>query len=792
MKHQFNIACTFFLALGLLTMACACSSTSALSDGEQLYTGMKATRYTNYEKNPHFTATRQELDVVLATRPNASLFGSSSWRSPFPVGLWIWNAFSPGQDALSKFLVKAFGSKPVLMTNANPDLHVTVGNNLLRKRGYFNGKINYEIITSHNPKKAKLAYTVNMGHLWTLDTVRYVNFPAEADTLIQLSRSKAGVKQGDAFDVTALENERQRLATLFRDNGYYYYTKDNASFLADTVSRPGKVMLSLQMADSVENRMMKKYYVGNITINFRKQLFEQLSQSRHFRSFTVNYNGRKMPLRLGVILAGMKLKPGSLYSYDNEQQLQSKITATGLFSNSSLTWTPRDSTQGCDTLDLTVDCTFDKPYDFYVEAYGKGKTSGKYGPELIVGLTKRNAFRGGELLSFKAHGSYEWASGRSGNNTSSHISSYEYGAEASIEMPRIFNPFRRSMRKLIERAQSKASSRQAPRLRQLFYDTPTTTLKASSDVINRADFFKRHVVSGELTYNWMTSAQSSYFFSPLILTYEYMQSRTDSFIHMEERMPYLQTSMADQFVPKMSFTYTYHSPSSYHHPISWTSTVSEASNLLSLGYMAFGRKWGEKNKEMFKNPFAQFVKIETDYVKQWGLTPKSSIVAHVGGGVLWSYGNSVAAPYTEQFYVGGANSIRAFNVREIGPGKYRSENELMAYVEQTGDIKFQANLEYRPHLFGSLYGAVFLDAGNVWTMHDDEHRPNSRFYFKNALSQLAVGTGVGLRYDLGYFVVRLDWGVGLHVPYDTTRSGFYNIDNFHDAQALHLAIGFPF
>ena len=318
-------------------MACACSSTSALSDGEQLYTGMKATRYTNYEKNPHFTATRQELDVVLATRPNASLFGSSSWRSPFPVGLWIWNAFSPGQDALSKFLVKAFGSKPVLMTNANPDLHVTVGNNLLRKRGYFNGKINYEIITGHNPKKAKLAYTVNMGHLWTLDTVRYVNFPAEADTLIQLSRSKAGVKPGDAFDVTALENERQRLATLFRDNGYYYYTKDNASFLADTVSRPGKVMLSLQMADSVENRMMKKYYVGNITVNFRKQLFEQLSQSRHFRSFTVNYNGRKMPLRLGVILAGMKLKPGSLYSYDNEQQLQGKITATGLFSNSSLT-----------------------------------------------------------------------------------------------------------------------------------------------------------------------------------------------------------------------------------------------------------------------------------------------------------------------------------------------------------------------------------------------------------------------------------------------------------------------
>ena len=377
MTRQFNTICSLFLAVGLVLMACSCSTTSALTDGEQLYIGMKTTQYVNYEKNKHFTATREEMDVVLATRPNASLFGSSSWRSPFPIGLWVWNAFSPSQDGLSRFLVKAFGTKPVLMTNANPDLHVTVGNNLLRKRGYFNGKISYEILTGRNPKKAKLVYTVNMGHLWTLDTVRYVHFPADADTLIRLSQSKASVKPGDAFDVTALENERQRLATLFRDNGYYYYTKDNASFFADTVSRPGKVMLSLQMADSVEKRLMQKYYVGNVTVNFRKQMFEELSQSHHFRSYTVNYNGRKSPLRLGVILGGMKLRSGSLYSYENEQQLQSKITATGLFSNSSLTWTPRDSTESCDTLDLTVDCTFDKPYDFYVEAYGKGKTSGK-------------------------------------------------------------------------------------------------------------------------------------------------------------------------------------------------------------------------------------------------------------------------------------------------------------------------------------------------------------------------------------------------------------------------------
>ena len=138
--------------------------------------------------------------------------------------------------------------------------------------------------------------------------------------------------------------------------------------------------------------------------------------------------------------------------------------------------------------------------------------------------------------------------------------------------------------------------------------------------------------------------------------------------------------------------------------------------------------------------------------------------AHVNLGTLWAYGNSRFAPYTEQFYVGGANSIRAFNARQIGPGRYRSTQRRRSYVEQTGDIKIQFNLEYRPHLMGSLYGAVFLDAGNVWTMHYDDGRPEGHFKFKNILNEMALGTGVGLRYDIGYFMIRLDWGLGLHRP----------------------------
>ena len=205
--------------------------------------------------------------------------------------------------------------------------------------------------------------------------------------------------------------------------------------------------------------------------------------------------------------------------------------------------------------------------------------------------------------------------------------------------------------------------------------------------------------------------------------------------------------------------------------------------------MAAGRKWSEKGKNMFKNPYAQFVKIETDLRKTWQVADHAQLVAHINGGIIWSYGNSQSSPYSEQFYVGGANSIRAFNVRSIGPGRYYTNQSRLSYLDQTGDIKLQANVEFRPRIFGNLYGAVFLDAGNVWAMRDDGYRAGSKFNIKNIFKETALGTGIGVRYDLDFFVLRLDWGIGLHLPY---KSGFYNMPSFGDSQSLHFAIGYPF
>jgi outer membrane protein assembly factor BamA len=272
--------------------------------------------------------------------------------------------------------------------------------------------------------------------------------------------------------------------------------------------------------------------------------------------------------------------------------------------------------------------------------------------------------------------------------------------------------------------------------------------------------------------------------------------------------------MKDQFIPQMRYTYIYSSPFDYLNPIFWQTTVSEAANLLSLGYMIGGEKWKDKDKTMFKNPYAQFFKFETELRKTWHLSSHTQLVSHLDFGIIWSYGNSSAAPYTEQFYVGGANSIRAFTVRSIGPGSYEPPSKSSSYLDQTGDIKFLANLEYRSRLFGNLYGAIFLDAGNVWStgdytlnpddlgdLDDDDreviniwNREVSDLSFKpgKLLKHLATGTGLGLRYDMDFLVIRVDWGFGLHVPYTTDKSGYFNIPRFKDMHSLHLAIGYPF
>ena len=780
-RNSIYLFCVLFLV--------SCSMTKNIPEGDQLFTGLKAITYDDSVKHEDFAQTQEEVEAALATAPNGAIFGSSYYRLPFSWRVSVWNKYHDKDSKFAKWMTKNLGKQPVLMSWVNPELRAQVAQGVLRNNGYFNGQVGYDIIQRKNPKTAKIAYDVHPGRLYRLDSIGYFDFPADADTLIRATLDEATIHKGDPFVVSRLDAERQRISTLLRNNGFYYYQPSYASFLADTFVVDGKAQLQLRMAKDIPVEATHKWYIGRVNINMKKTMMEQPTDSIRGRFFTVRFSGKKPPIRTRVLMADMKLRPRQLFSYDNYQQSVAKINAMGLFSMTDFTFTPRDTTAACDTLDLTLNCVFDKPWDHYIEGNFNVRTIGRMGPELRMGVTRRNAFRGGELIDINIHGSYEWST--HGGST---MNNYEYGADASIEFPRIIAPFFGGNR--VRRDKQGNIIR-----RRRFYTTPTTLAKASTDVIYRPSYYKMHVVSGEWTYRWKTSAQSTHEFSPLTVKYQFMNSKTDAFDTIMLKNPYLLASMEDYFTPEMRYTYTYTSPSGLLHPIRWETTLAESGNLVSLAYLVKGDSWNEKDKKLFKNPYSQFLKIETDFTKTWTLDSKSSLVAHLNVGYIHPYGNSNWVPMTEMFYAGGANSIRAFSVRGVGPGAFPNlDNTTYGYIFQNGNAKFVTNLEYRRQLFGNLYGAVFLDAGNVWytdaTFGGDESFDKiferGRLRLSNFLNELALGTGAGIRYDLGFLVLRLDWGLALHVPYDTEKSGYFNIDGFKGNHTLHFAIGYPF
>lgn len=744
----------------------SCSSTSSVPEGDQLYIGLKPIEYKEYEKNDHFYSVQEEVEAALATAPNGAFFGSSYHRT-IPYKLWIWNNFSNSETKLGKWIAKTFGSAPVLMSWVNPELRTSVAQSVLRNHGYLGGTVSYMVEQQKNPKKAKIAYTVNMNELSTVDTLEYVNFPSLSDSLIRLHADEARIKSGDPFDVSALDAERSRLSTLFRNNGFYYYQPSYASYLADTLAVPGKVHLRLQLADNIPAAANHKWYIGKMNVNIMKQSMEQLRDTFTYRRLTLAFNGRKPPIRARLLLRHLRLLPKQQFSYDAYMESADRLSNSGQYSSVQFAFTPQDTTALCDTLDMTVSCVLNKPYEAYVETNYSNKINGRTGPEIVVGFKKKNAFRGGEVIDLNLHGAYEWQT----NGQGSDYNSYEYGTDLSVSFPRMIVPFLKPYR---------------------YYNTPTTTVRASTNVVNRPGYFKMHTASGDWTYKWQPTDRKKHEFSPLTIKYQHLTYATHKFDSIMYANPYLYATMQDIFIPKMIYSFTYTSPKKYRNPIYWNITASEAGNILSLGYMAAGKKWGDEGKEMFKNAYAQFFKVESDFTKTWATGLKSQLVGHINVGLVYSYGNMKATPYSEQFYVGGANSIRAFPVRSVGPGSYYTDVARLSYLDQTGDMKFLANLEYRFNLFGNLYGAAFLDAGNVWGLKDDGYRSGARFKLKNIAKEMALGTGVGVRYDLEFLILRLDWGVGLHMPYDTGKGGYYNIRRFKDSHSLHLAVGYPF
>ena len=395
------------------------------------------------------------------------------------------------------------------------------------------------------------------------------------------------------------------------------------------------------------------------------------------------------------------------------------------------------------------------------------KSNSYLGPGLTFGLTNTNAFGGGEQFNVSLTGSYEWQTGH--RNKGGIFNSYEAGITASLAFPRLLAP------RFIPRSQ---------------WQLNWTRFQLNADLLNRPHYFKMAQFNASMTYDWRIKRFAQQSFTPLKLTYTKLMNTTAEFDSIMAANPAVALSFQSQFIPQMIYSYTYDRQFDPDNALNWSFTVQEAGNLFWAIYQACG-KHGQK--ELFGTPFSQFVKGQCQLVYNRRLWGDHHLVSRVAVGAEHAYGNSSEVPYAEQFYCGGANSVRAFTVRSIGPGSYHAPADTPDdYFDQTGTFKFEFNVEYRFPIVGPLHGAVFFDSGNVWLLKNDPARPGGLLKGKNFFKELATGTGAGLRFDISMLVIRADLGIGIHAPYDTGKRGYYNMTSFGKSLAFHLAIGYPF
>lgn len=764
----------FIIAAGVMA---ACSTTKRLGPDETLYTGVTKfnIRPAGGEKLPdEMVADLKKTINVAPNNPLPYKIMSPYWRSPLPIGLWVYNNWNDSAKGIKGWLYRKLVEQPVLISDVRPEVRVKMLEEILDQNGYFGSTATYSLIPDKkNDKKAKIEYDLDVSRPYPIDSIIYLSNDSLpiCNFIDSLARKSDYLVKGERFCVDSLSAERTRITNRLRNRGYYYFRPEYIQFLADSTITPKKIALKLTLADNTPKDALVQYRVGNVYTTVERQ-----SNRKPGTPDTLHTDRgelivmRPARLRKNLVPSCITFRKGRLFSVRDMDRTQTRLSRLGIFGAIQVQPVPADSSAFSDPrLDVYITCKFDRPLEASIEVNATSKSNSYLGPGLILGLTNYNIFGGAEKLSVQFNADYEW---QTGHDRSSVFNSYEFGLTATLAFPRLLAP------KFIPRRHR---------------DLNWTNVSLNASILNRPHYFKIAQFNAGFSYEWRSFRNVLNQLTLFKLSYTKLMATTHDFDSIMAQNPAIALSFQSQFIPQMNYTYTLDKflERERINGINLQVSVTEAGNIFSGIWRACGVK-GEKR--LFGTPFSQFVKGQAQLVYSRRLIRGSDqwLVSRVLIGVEHAYGNSREVPYTEQFYIGGANSIRAFTVRSLGPGSYRApRDQVNGYFDQTGTFKFEINTEYRFPIVSVLHGAVFLDAGNVWLLRNDPSRPGGQLKGSTFLRDLALGTGVGLRVDLGMIVVRGDLGYGLHAPYDMGTPHYFNIA-FKNAFAFHLAIGYPF
>jgi outer membrane protein assembly factor BamA len=750
--------------------AMSCSSTKFVPDGSYLLNDVRI--HTDNKKVKPST-------LYTYVRQNAN----SKWFSTIKTQLYIYNM--SGRDSTrwyNKFL-RRIGDEPVIYNAALAERSATEINKAVQNLGYMGARVTIE--KRINKKKLNLIYEVQTGRPYTIRSVKRNIGDERIAQYLQVDSAATLLRNGMLFDVNVLDAERQRITNLLLQNGYFKFNKDYITYVADTVRNTYKVDLTMQLlpyrksATDTASLPHPQYRIGHVSILTdyditRPAELNHFNDSLRIQQVSIFYDDRLF-LRPKVLLANLFLRSGALYNERNVQNSYSNFGRLSALKYSNIRFTEREEKDSM-LLDVQTLLTRSKRHSISFELEGTN-SAGDFGAAAAISYQNRNLFRGSELFTMKVRGAYEAISGLTQNSPYHNYT--EYGVEANVNFPRFMFPFLASDFRRKIRASSEFGLQYNYQIRPEF---------------------SRMVASASWSYRWSVRQRIQHRFDLLDINYLYTPWISPEFEDLYKENYILEYNYKNRLIMRMGYTYSYNSIGAdlsnntvASNSYSIRAGIESAGNLLYGIAKMTGLPKNEDGEYMVLNiPFAQYVKGDFDFAKNIVLDERNSLAYHFNLGLAFPYGNKKILPFEKRYFAGGANSVRGWAVRSLGPGSFKGDGN---FLNQSGDMKLLANIELRTKLFLGFQGALFVDAGNIWTLYNyPDDQPGGQFKFNSFYKQIAVAYGLGLRLDLGFFIIRADGGMKAIDPSCPSGKEHYPIfhPRFSRDFALHFAVGYPF
>lgn len=750
----------------------SCSSTKGIPQNDKLYTGASVKvnapgSITARQKK----SLRSDLQGLTRPKPNARFLG-------IPFKLYIYNMFRNAKKGFFKNLRDKNGEPPVLLSQVDLQQNITILQNYAENKGYFHAKVTGDTIVKK--KKASAEYTIETGEQYKINTVQFPTDTSELSKAISETVNNTLLKKGAPFDLDAIKGERTRIDALLKEKGFYFFSPDYLLIQTDSTIGNNQVNMHMVVKPDAPREARQIYRINDVFIYAGYSLdadrIDTLkTMAKTFEGYKIIDRRERFKPRL--IEEAMQFEPGDIYNRTDHNRTLSRLINLNVFKfvKNNFEVVPVDSPK----LDAYYYLTPSPAKSLRAEFTTITRSNNLNGSQINLSWQFRNLFRNGTQMNLTAYvgSDIQFSGAFKGYNT------YRTGAEALFSMPRFVLPF--------------------TTLHKRGPFAPRTLIRAGYDILNRRQLYTLNSYRLEHGYAWKKTLEKSHELYPISISYVQPLNVTRAFDSLKTLFVGLKRIVDPQFILGTRYEYLLNQQASGIQKLNsfyFNGTVDLSGNIAGLLTGANVKR--NDTAKLFNTPFAQYIKLEADvrYYRKIGM--KSTWANRIDVGLGLPYGNSVEIPYIKQFFIGGNNSLRGFRSRSVGPGTFfpvPANGDPNAIIpDQTGDIKLEMNTEFRPHISGPLYGAIFLDAGNIWLKNDTmfTNKPGSKFTSK-FLSQLAIDAGVGVRLDITLFVIRLDVAFPLRKPWVVPPLVLRQID-FRDPAwrrqnlVFNLAIGYPF